>query len=48
MTRSGVGDLVAVPLVPSLLVSAMCLSISARRSCRSLAVAGDTMLEVAE
>ena len=45
MTRSGFGGLVAVPLM---LVSATCFSISARRSCRSLTVAGDTLLEVLE
>lgn len=46
MVRSGVGgDLVVVLLV---LVSAMCFSISARRSCRSLAVADDILLEFKE
>ena len=48
MVRSGVGGLVTVLVVPLLLVSAMCFSISARRSCRSLAVADDILLEVRE
>ena len=48
MTRSGVGDLVAVPFVPLVLVSAMCLSNSARRSCRPSIVAEDMFLEVVE
>lgn len=48
MIRSAGGSLVAVPVVLLLLVSAMCFSISARRSCRSLAVADDILLEVTE
>lgn len=45
MIRSGFGGLVAGPVGLVVLVSAMCFSISARRSCRSVAVA-DERVEV--